>query len=774
MARTNYKKGVKSWLGVAGFYRKFIPKFSEIAKPLSALTTKDAEFIFDKHCRASFEKLKNLLICAPVLGFPKDTGQYILTTDASNTGIAGILSQMQDGKRVVLAYGSRSVTKAESNYCTTRLELMAIVHHLDVFRPYLLRGQFLVETDHIALKYWRRFKNPEGQMARWFDFMSQFEMVIEHKPGKENGNADGLSRKYEECALRGHKKCYCDRFTVLEYEPPVILESRQFVDKSVQTNSAHVETHKCARVALILNEKTDEIETESKCCQTSVTQIDENENIQAKVVSILPYLTHEQLLTAQSGDSDINPVIQIIRSTNIKPKWSDVSHLSCESKILLSEWERLVLKNDLLYRKWENVQGTICWLQLVLPCEYRELVLEQSHDNVLAGHCGVTRTLQKLKKRFFFPKMRDFVKHWVKTCSICQTRKSPNKLPRAPLQTYTVGCPFERVVVDLTGKYSETDCGNQWVVTFQDVFTKYTVSVPIKNATSIEVAEAFLNHWVAKFSVPLEIHSDKGSQFESELFREMVKLLGISKTRCTTMNPQSNGACERVQKSLIDMLNCVADSAPWNWDKLVPFCALAYNANIHESTKESPAKMVFGRDLNLPTDLLTPHETQNDGHENDTCTEDYVFKLQKHLHMVHDSARQNLQKANMKHCKYYNNRLNYTPFERGDQVYYFHADKYANKEHNHKWKGPFTVVNKMSDCVYRIQEGPSKPCLVVHHNKLKKAYCRQPMDMSWLHKVPKPNMMENENESSDLSNSALNRPKRSVKPPDRLGNWHYD
>ncbi len=201
------KKAVKSWLGLVGFYRKFVPNFSQIAKPLSNLTAKDVEFNFDESCRISFQKLKNLLIKSPILGFPKDEGKFILSTDACNTGIGGILQQVQNGEKVVLSYRSRSLSKAESIYCTTRLELLAIVHHLESFRPYLLRGPFTVETDHVALKYWRRFKNPEGQLARWFDFISQFDMEIIHKPGKDNGHADGLSRKYEECVLRGHKKC---------------------------------------------------------------------------------------------------------------------------------------------------------------------------------------------------------------------------------------------------------------------------------------------------------------------------------------------------------------------------------------------------------------------------------------------------------------------------------------------------------------------------------------------------------------------------------------
>ena len=135
--------------------------------------------------------------------------------------------------------------------------------------------------------------------------------------------------------------------------------------------------------------------------------------------------------------------------------------------------------------------------------------------------------------------------------------------------------------------------------------------------------------------------------------------------------------------------------------------------------------------------------------------------------------------ANLKHCKYYNNRLNFIHYERGDQVYYLHSDNSASKEHNFKWKGPYTVVNQLSDCIYRIQQGYGKPCLVVHHNKLKKAYCREPVDISWLHKIPEPVLVENsevdhEAPKPSTSTRPCDRPRRLHKSPERLGNWHYD
>ena len=118
------------------------------------------------------------MVSSPILGYPKGNGKFILDSDASDFGIGGVLSQLQDGKEVVLAYGSRTMTSEELNYCVTRKELLAVVHHIQLFEPYLIDQQFEVRTDHAFLKYLHRFKAQNGQLARWLDFLQQFDFQI--------------------------------------------------------------------------------------------------------------------------------------------------------------------------------------------------------------------------------------------------------------------------------------------------------------------------------------------------------------------------------------------------------------------------------------------------------------------------------------------------------------------------------------------------------------------------------------------------------------------
>ena len=128
------------------------------------------------------------------MAYPSSEVIFKLDTDASNFGIGGVISQIQDGHERVIAYGSRSLTKAERNYCVTRRELLAIVHFVKYFHHYLYGQKFIVRTDHAALRWLFNFKEPEGQIARWLQVLGTYDFDIIHRPGRQHGNADGLSR----------------------------------------------------------------------------------------------------------------------------------------------------------------------------------------------------------------------------------------------------------------------------------------------------------------------------------------------------------------------------------------------------------------------------------------------------------------------------------------------------------------------------------------------------------------------------------------------------
>ena len=185
---------LRSFLGLASYYRRFIHKFAEIAAPLHRMQDKNSKFQWSEQCQEAFQSLKQKLSSAPVLAFPNPKDTFILDTDASDVGIGSVLSQVQDGVERVISYGSRTLSKSEKNYCVTRKELLALVYFMRQFRSYLLGHPFLVRTDHSSLCWLSQFKEPEGQLARWIEQLQKFDFQIEHRKGRDHTNADALSR----------------------------------------------------------------------------------------------------------------------------------------------------------------------------------------------------------------------------------------------------------------------------------------------------------------------------------------------------------------------------------------------------------------------------------------------------------------------------------------------------------------------------------------------------------------------------------------------------
>ena len=193
---------VRGFLGLCGYYRRFVRQFSDIAAPLHAMTKKNRVFEWTADCQKAFNMLKTCLVSSPVLSLPRDGGGYILDTDASEHGIGAVLSQVQDGEERVLAYASRLFSDAEKNYCVTRKELLAVTYYLRHFRQYLLGWPFTIRTDHAALQWLRRTPEPIGQQARWLEITEEFDFTIQHRPGRKHTNADSMSRRpCRQCGL---------------------------------------------------------------------------------------------------------------------------------------------------------------------------------------------------------------------------------------------------------------------------------------------------------------------------------------------------------------------------------------------------------------------------------------------------------------------------------------------------------------------------------------------------------------------------------------------
>ena len=218
---------LKSFLGLASYYRRFVRDFATIASPLNRLTDLGRPFIWDDACATAFTQLRASLTEAPILAYPNAQQPFIVDTDASNVGIGAVLSQQPgDGERVV-AYYSRALSRAERNYCVTRRELLAVVQAVRHFRPYLHGSHFVIRTDHASLTWLLNFKHPEGQVARWLEALQEYDFDIQHRAGRQHGNADALSRR--PCAA---VECrYCLRQEARDQTVPTVATAKTASDE---------------------------------------------------------------------------------------------------------------------------------------------------------------------------------------------------------------------------------------------------------------------------------------------------------------------------------------------------------------------------------------------------------------------------------------------------------------------------------------------------------------------------------------------------------------
>ena len=311
------------------------------------------------------------------------------------------------------------------------------------------------------------------------------------------------------------------------------------------------------------------------------------------------------------------------------------------------------------------------------------------------------------------------------------------------------------------------------MVTFVCAYSRYTVAVPIRESKAVDIADVLVNHWIAYFGIPLQILCDRAAVFEGSLWTELCKILHIHKLRTCVLTPSSNGQAERTQASLVNMLNCVCAANPFSWSRLIRLVSLAHNNMVNTSTKIEPSRLIFGRYLNLPPDLVAPTSSKNTEFENMDSPHQYVLRLQEVLRELNERCTKNAKEASFRISRYYDTKVRYNEFIPGQLVYYHYPVKTKNtsKSAYFPWKGPLVIIQRIGDCLYKIQESEKSKPFIVHHNKLKRCLTREPIDTSWIKDLEhKPPTQVEIHDSEPLDRE---RPRRLVNQPDRLGDWLY-
>ncbi|GFW40159.1 retrovirus-related Pol polyprotein from transposon 412 [Trichonephila clavipes] len=330
---------------------------------------------------------------------------------------------------------------------------------------------------------------------------------------------------------------------------------------------------------------------------------------------------------------------------------------------ILQRYVTGLFRTGVLYRKRKPGDGKTFRWQLILQKTRVSTVLKELHGSPIGGHFGVMKTLQKVRERFYWNNVWSEVEKCCRTCDPCAARKDPKKCTRRRLQLYNVGALFERIAFDILGPLPRSSDGNNTILVVMDYFTKWPEVYPVSDQEASTAAEALVQHWISRFGVPLQLHSDQGRNFDSAVSKRQCEILAIDKTRTTALHPQSDSMVERFNRIILNSLSLLVSSNQQDWDKKLPFFLLAYRSAVHETTGNSSSQMLFGRDLRLPADILFSRHP-----DTPLAPEEYIEKLHARMEKMHHLARKRIGMAFEKMKTRYDARATGHDFHEGDKM----------------------------------------------------------------------------------------------------------
>ena len=304
-------------------------------------------------------------------------------------------------------------------------------------------------------------------------------------------------------------------------------------------------------------------------------------------------------LAEQRADRTISFVADLFRRSE-RPTPEDLEN-DPQLKSYVEVWPQLVLEDELLKHCNERAVST----RIVVPTTLREAVFRALHE---PAHHGYEATVRRIAQRYWWPHVRAEVSSFVKACEVCDRDRNSNPAPHAPLGHLPADQPFASLYIDIVGGQGSLSLGNspKSLLTMIDGLTGWAEAVPIADQSAATVARAVYSEWIARYGVPEQIHSDRGTQFESAVFAELCTIFGIDKTRTTPYRPQANGKCERFNRTLVSMLRRAVQKRPYDWESMLPAVLQAYRSSISEATGFTPRRLAFGSEMRLPVDFGTP------------------------------------------------------------------------------------------------------------------------------------------------------------------------
>ena len=765
--RPDNVKELKSFLGFAGYYRRFIKDYSHISRPLNDLTClyeplrkrkrgraapnakkKKQGPPVDKRpsprtpfgdnwtpaCEKAFIELKAKLTSSPVLAYADYSKSFILHTDASTTGLGAALYQKQeDDTERVVAYASRGLSKSEARYPAHKLEFCALKWAVtEKFSDYLFGQHFTVWTDNNPLTYVLTTAKLDATGHRWLSSLVNYNFDIRYKPGRNNQDADGLSRRPQGPQQDDHES--------LEFQEQVEKLRAKFLGDNVEeccsaTIRAICQAHRVFPSKSKSLASTAKVNLTHVGSSTSSSGNDDDDEM-SLVESIsdspegipdefmkptlpqgqdsLPSISPEDWKRLQEEDPHLMSVIRYLRLDK-RPSHEKVKTLPEEVKLLLRQWSKLKIRSLVLYRKVIGHDKKEQW-QLVLPASHRNTAFQGLHNQV--GHPGYERTLDLIRTRFYWPKMSADIQAKCDSCEQCVKRKARQQ-KAAPLINITTTAPMQLVCMDfLSIEADNRDTRNVLVIT--DHFTRYAQAFPTRDQKAVTVAKVLWEKYFIHYGFPERLHSDQGRDFESKVIAELCKLLDIRKSRTTPYHPQGNGSCERFNRTLLGLLGTLEDEKKAEWRLHVGPLVHAYNCTRSEATGFTPYFLMFGRDPNLPIDITFGLDGSTNGQAKSHRS--YAQKLKERLQQAHQLAYDQAEKRGDLNKRRHDKSVRDNQLLPGDRVLVRKVGFQGKHKLANRWEDTvYVVVNARNGDmpVYEVRpESGVGPHRTLHRNML--------------------------------------------------------
>lgn len=715
------RKDLQSFLGMFNHYRKFIPKYAEITRVLSEMTSVNLKFQWSQECEDAFNQAKMTLANDVPLKIVNYDERFYISTDASGKAISATLSQGKPPDDRPIQYFSKSLPPAQQKWSAHERECLALVSAVKAFAPYLHGREFTLITDNYALVYLAKLKDPYNKLFRMRMELLNYNYKIVHRPGKLNQVADALSRLEfdEEMDLQEYLSKFSNQApieneelntkqiraitrqqtaaaTTMKPEPPpntTVYEPFISHHPDIATQDSEYDC-----IFSVISEK-------NKRLLTLLTNDSEFEQTNGLIKL---HDTH-YIATLNKPTAEQNELRKIIDSISTTCKDNEFHSIAINTDVRAKHLfiMKFLLNNCL---KDQNIHVSLHTNQVVELTDPREIknALDMHHKTRLGAHNGIHRMANSMKRVYKWRSMMTDIKNYVMECPICEKSKITTHT-RAPLQITATGeKAFDHVYIDYMGPVTPSEEGYKYIFVATCDLTKFSVAIPTMDHTAATTAGVFLEHIILKYGFPSMVSHDQGTEFMNEIFEKLNDDLKIKQISTTPYHPSSN-IVERQNRNTNQYLRCYIDEKPQIWAKLLPYATFAYNITIHTSTGYAPFHLLYGREVTLPDSITKKRPIYT--------YDNYVDVMLREMHDAWSLAQQRIVNAKIINKEYYDRKMNNPSLQVGDHVLL------RNEVKDHKfdkcYAGPYQIIEIPSD-QYLVIEVNNKPKRV-HRNRIKKS-----------------------------------------------------